>query len=77
MNFLEIFRILKKVLLNSYVIAVTIVVILYCSFMSYVAHYKKTPPKPKKRRIEPTPAPTQTLSSSADASAQPETPAEE
>lgn len=77
MNFLEIFKILKKVLLNSYVIAVTIVVILYCSFMSYVAHYKKTPPKPKKRRIEPTPPPTPTASSDSNASAQPETSAEE
>lgn len=50
--------ILKGVLLNPFVIGTAIVIILYCSFMSYVARYKKKPPKPKKKSApEPAPAP--------------------
>ena len=50
--------IIKSVLLNPYVIGTTIAIILYCNFMSYVARYKKKPPKAKKPKVvEAAPAP--------------------
>lgn len=58
MNFSEIFRIIKAVLLNPYVIGTTIFILLYLNFVSFVAKYTKKPPKPKKQKQKPAPAPT-------------------
>lgn len=61
MNISELMPIIKEVLLNPFVIGTAIVIILYCSFMGYIARYKKKPARPKKKKIqpEPTPAPKQ------------------
>ncbi|MBP5587983.1 MAG: hypothetical protein J6X37_04585 [Treponema sp.] len=54
----QIIPVVKAVLLNRYTIFAAIAVILYCNFISYVARYKKKPPKPKKKIIqEAAPAP--------------------
>lgn len=58
MKLSEAMPVIKAVLLNPYVIGAAIAVILYCNFMSYVARYKKKPPKPKKpKAVEAAPAP--------------------
>jgi hypothetical protein len=58
MNFSEIFRIIKAVLLNPYVIGTAIFILLYLNFVSFVAKYTKKPPKPKKKKVV-APPPTQ------------------
>lgn len=58
MNLAKMLPVIKAVLLNPYVIGATVVVILYCNFVSYIVRYKKKPPKPKHKKIvEAAPAP--------------------
>lgn len=58
MKLSEAMPVIKAVILNPYVIGAAIAVIFYCNFMSYVARYKKKPPKPKKpKAVEAAPAP--------------------
>lgn len=57
MNISKILPVIAGVLLNPYVIGAAVAVLLYCNFVSYVARYKKKPPKPKKKHVEPAPAP--------------------
>lgn len=59
MKLMQIFPVLKYVLINPYVIGTTIVILLYCNFVSYVARYRKKPPKAKKRKTPSPPAATQ------------------
>ncbi len=49
--------VITKVLTNPYVIGTTIAIILYMNFCSFVANYRKKPPKPKKKKSAPAPAP--------------------
>ncbi|MGN0730280.1 MAG: hypothetical protein ACI4MA_00055 [Treponema sp.] len=55
MKLIQIFPVLKYVLINPYVIGTTIVILLYCNFVSYVARYRKKPPKAKKRKTSSPP----------------------
>lgn len=55
MSIAETLPIVKSVLTNPYVIGTAIVVILYMNFCSFVANYRKKPPKPKKAKSAPAP----------------------
>lgn len=55
----EVLPVIKGVLANPYVIGTAIVVILYMNFCSFVANYKKKPPKPKKAKAQPAAKPAE------------------
>lgn len=57
MKMTELLPILKQVLINPYVIGTVVVVILFMNFASFVANYRKKPPKPKVKRAAAAPAP--------------------
>lgn len=57
MEIKETIPVILKVLTNPYAIGTTIAVILYMNFCSFVANYRKKPPKPKKKKSAPAPAP--------------------
>lgn len=57
MDIKEALPVIKTVLINPYVIGTAVCVILYMNFCSFVANYRKKPPKPKKVKSSPPPAP--------------------
>ena len=60
MDLKAVMPVVKAVLTNPYVIGTTIVIILYMNFCSFVANYRKKPPKPKKAKNAPAPKPAKT-----------------
>lgn len=61
--------IVGEVLKSPIVIGTTLAIILYLNFVFFVAHYKKKPPKPKKRHVvAPVPAKPKESESSDDSS---------
>lgn len=57
MSFAELLPVLKKILTNPIVIGTAVVVVLYMNFCTFVANYRKKPPRPKKKRTPPPPVP--------------------
>lgn len=56
MKISEIMPIILQVLKSPYVIGTCLVVIFFMNFCSFVANYRKKPPKPKKPKAAPAPA---------------------